>query len=69
MIRREIARGDARLALELLARRHPDRWGKNRTIAPEEEPVEADEPPLDLSRLSGAEYETLKELHRRASDR
>jgi len=66
VIRRETSRGDGRLALELLSRRHPERWAKNRRGSSEESEA-ADESPLDLSRLSDAEYEQLKELQRRAS--
>ena len=64
-VRRQIAGGDGRLGLEFLARRHPERWGKTRPpVSDEPGPVEA---PLDLTQLSNADYEQLKELHRRAS--
>jgi hypothetical protein len=42
-IRRQIAGGDARLGLEFLSRRHPERWGKNRPVVGEE--PEADDEP------------------------
>ena len=67
-MRHEVARGDARLALELLARRYPERWSKNRApSAPETgEAREPEEPPLDLSRLSDKEFDQFEELRRRA---
>jgi|SRR5829696_1101788 len=64
-IRHQIARGDGRLGLEVLARKHPDRWGKNRPIAVEE-PARVEESPLDVSPLSDEDYATYKELRRRA---
>ena len=67
--RRQVAAGDGRLALELLARKHPDRWAKIRTVVCEEPAHPEEEPPLDLTRLSDEEYETFKELQRRASGR
>ncbi len=67
VIRRQIGGGDGRLALELLARRHPEHWAKNRPTPASEDSQPLAEPPLDLSGLSDADYEALKELHRRAS--
>jgi hypothetical protein len=70
-IRRQIAEGDGRLGLELLARRHPERWGRNRPVAPTAQEASdeerAAEEPFDLSRLSDDDYEQLKELHQRAT--
>jgi hypothetical protein len=60
VIRRAINGGDARLALELLARRHPERWAKTRPPAAGE-PVPEPEPALDLTELSDTDYETLLE--------
>ena len=74
VVRREIARGNVRAAFELLARRHPERWGRGRP-SPSDPPAPAEapdgeqppEPPFDLSRLSDSDYEALKEIRRRAS--
>ena len=71
IIRREIARGDVRAGFEFLARRHPERWSRGRLSPPgSSASVEAPGPPeapLDLTRLSDADYETLKEIRRRAA--
>jgi hypothetical protein len=70
VIRREIARGNTRAGFELLARRHPERWARGRDPSAAEQSAVDDqppqEPPLDLSRLSDSDYETLKEIRRRA---
>lgn len=67
-VRRAIGKGDGRLGLDFLARRHPDRWARNRPGAAEEPRDAHEEQPLDLSRLSDEDYQQLKELQRRASD-
>ena len=70
IIRRKIARGNVRAAFELLARRHPERWGRGLRPHPAEpneiEGAPIEEPPLDLTRLSESDYEALKEIRRRA---
>ena len=62
LVLRQAVGGDGRLALEMLARRYPERWAKNRPLAGEEPPAES-KTRLDLSRPSSEQLAFLETLH------
>lgn len=68
-VRKATGGGDGRLALDVMARKDPKRWGKKKIVevsGPGGKPLNVPESTIDLSKLTPAKRKALRELHEEA---